>query len=202
MSEKPLTAALKAQTQLNAVNPIWFFEAQFPAPTGTVRGCTLAGGYFKWGGYEWEGLAGIISIDPITETTDIRSQSFRVGVNLFDTDFFNPTLAGDYSGNAAKLWFGCYDASIAEDTSQDTDPRLIADPYLLVDGYLDEDESEDTGSGGKLEFTVIDRLEAMNRKSELRYTHEHQSMLFPSSGDVGLEYIPQLQDQELKWGQG
>ena len=200
MSEKPLTAALKAETQLDEVNPIWFIEAEFPSPTGTVRVCSLGGGYFKWDSYQWQGLGGAIGISPITETTDVRAQSYKVRVNLFDGSWFDPTKLSNYNGNSCKLWFACYDRTTAEDTSQNTDPRLIADPYLMVDGFLDEDETTEDGKSGSLEFTVIDRLETMNRKRQLRYTHEQQKMLFPSSNDRGLEYIPQLQDQELKWG--
>ena len=200
MSEKPLTAALKSQTQADSLNPIFFIEADFPSPTGIIRVCTLGGQFFKWNANQWLGMGGALSINPVTETTDLRAQSYIVGVNLFDGSWFDPTKLGDYNGRSCKIWFGCFDSSIAEDGAADTDPRLIEDPYLLVDGLLDQEETEEDGKSGKLEFTIIDRLEVMNRKSELRYTHEHQAILHPSADDRGLEYIPEIQDKELKWG--
>ena len=201
MSEKPLTAALKTKTQSARLGPIFFVEADFPAPTGIVRVCTLAGGYFKWDGLQWTGLGGVVSISPVTETTDLRAQSYRIGVNLFDGAWFDPAKLGDYNGRSAKLWIGEFDNSIAEDLAADTDPRLTLDPYLLVDGWLDSEEINEGGAdGGTLEFTIIDQLEIINRRSELRYTQEHQNILYPDSGDLGLEFIPSLQDKDLKWG--
>lgn len=200
MSEKPLTAALKTQTQASQLSPVFFIEADFPSPTGTVRVCTLGGQYFKWNGEQWGGLGGVLTISPITDTTDLRAQSYKIGVNLLDGNWLDPTTLGDYNGKDCKIWFGAFDNSITENASLDTDPRLTLDPYLMIDGFLDNDEAELTGQGGNLEFTVIDKLEAMNRRSELRYTQEHQANMFPSSNDRGLENIPALQDKELRWG--
>ena len=200
MSEKPLTAALKTTTQADRVSPIFFIEADFPAPTGIVRVCTLAGQYFKWNSYEWAGIGGALSISPVTDTTDLRAQSYKISVNLFDGSWFDPTKLGDYNGRDCKIWFGTYDSSLAENAALDTDPRLTLDPYLQIDGTLDHDEANIEGTGGTLDFIVIDKLESINRISNLRYTQEAQNTLFPSSDDRGLENIPSLQDKELTWG--
>lgn len=200
MSEKPLTVALRSATQADSLSPLFFIEADFPAPTGIVRVCTLGGDYFKWNGYQWEGFGGVLTISPVTETTDLRAQSYKIGVDLLDGSWLDPTTLGDFNGRSCKLWLGNYDPTIPEDLSADTDPRLTLDPFLLVDGWIDQDELTEDGRSGSLEFTIIDRMEVLNRKSDLRYTQEHQNMLFPSSGDIGLEYIPSLQDKDLKWG--
>ena len=200
MSEKPLSAALRARTQVDYLNPIFFIEADFPAPTGIVRVCTLGGQYFKWNAQQWAGLGGVLTISPITDTTDLRSQSYKIGVDLLDGSWLDPTKLGDYNGRDCKIWFATIDNSIAENAALDTDPRLTLDPYLMIDGFLDFDEAEITGKGGTLDFTVVDKLESMNRKSELRYTQEHQANMFPSSSDRGLENIPAVQDKELRWG--
>lgn len=200
MSEKPLTAALKSQTQAEQVNPVFFIEADFPAPTGIVRVCTLAGEFLKWDAHQWAGLGGLLRINPVTESIDLRTQSYKIGVDNLDGSWFDATKLGNYNGRSCKIWFATYDPTIAESPTADTDPRLTLDPYLLVDGSLDYDEGEESGESGSIEFTVVSQLEAMNRKSELRYTHEHQLALYPDANDLGLEYIPSLQDKDLKWG--
>lgn len=200
MSEKPLTAALKTATQADALSPIFFIEADFPAPTGMVRVCSLGAQYFKWDSHQWLGLGGALALNPLTETTDLRAQSYRVSVNLFDGSWFDPVKLGNYNGRDCKIWFGAFDNTVAENAAADTDPRLTSSPLLLVDGFLDHDEIKEDGKGGTLEVTVVDKLEAINRKSELRYTQEHQDNLHPNANDRGLEHIPALQAQEMRWG--
>jgi hypothetical protein len=47
-------------------------------------------------------------------------------------------------------------------------------------------------------LSLENRLIALDRSKERRYTHEDQQLSFP--GDKGFEFVPDLQDKEIIWG--
>ena len=49
-----------------------------------------------------------------------------------------------------------------------------------------------------IELKLENRLIALERSIERRYTDEDQKNLY--AGDVGFEFIPDLQDKQITWG--
>ena len=49
-----------------------------------------------------------------------------------------------------------------------------------------------------IELKLENRLVALERAIERRYTDEDQKNLF--AGDLGMEFIPDLQDKDIVWG--
>ena len=56
----------------------------------------------------------------------------------------------------------------------------------------------ETGDTSTIELKLENRLIALERPNERRMTDEDQKNLFP--GDIGFEFIPDLQDKQLVWG--
>jgi hypothetical protein len=49
-----------------------------------------------------------------------------------------------------------------------------------------------------IELAVENRLISFDRANERRYTHEDQQIDY--AGDLGFEFIPDLQDKPIIWG--
>ena len=57
------------------------------------------------------------------------------------------------------------------------------------------DEGAETAS---ITLNVENRLIVFDRPKERRFTHEDQQNRF--AGDLGFEFVPDLQDKEIIWG--
>ena len=80
----------------------------------------------------------------------------------------------------------------------DTSKSVIADVYTLFVGKMDVMIIRETGETSTIELKLENRLVALERAIERRYTDEDQKNLF--SGDKGFEFVPDLQDKQLVWG--
>ena len=57
------------------------------------------------------------------------------------------------------------------------------------------DEGPETAT---IALNLENRLIVLDRAKERRYTHEDQQLSF--AGDLGFEFVPDLQDKEIIWG--
>ena len=75
-------------------------------------------------------------------------------------------------------------------------PEIVADPYLAFEGRLDVPRIT-PGETPVVAITYGSRLRDLERPRELRITHEDLQRLF--SGDLGREYVAELQDKTIQW---
>jgi hypothetical protein len=188
MSERTITEAMKIEIDGSVCYPALLMYADFPS--GPVRVWT---GYnqISWDSQIWDGLAGFLTVDFVSESIDSRASGASVTVSGLKSEFFSPIMLGNYQGNTAKMWFALLDESTM---------TPIDDPYLMFSGKMDSDEIEDDGSASTLKIHVENRLADLLRPRAYRYTHEDQQALYPGQNDMGLEFVSVLQDVQLKWG--
>ena len=199
---RPLTDAQREKLASDKVGHI--ILAQADLTTGSVRLSTL-NNRVRWQGHTWLGSGNLISIEVISSTSELATQSFRVGFSYLSADMFDPsTLQRDtFLGRPIRLWYCPFDTTSESvvDPTLDDDPRFIGQPLQFVEGTLDEDELEDNPAAGRgnLRFRVVNHLDVLTRENNLLYTAEHQKYLY-GEDDLGLDNIAAIQDYDFKWG--
>ena len=80
----------------------------------------------------------------------------------------------------------------------DTNKSVIADVYTLFKGKMDIMKIDEGAESATIVLNLENRLIALDRPKERRYTHEDQQLSF--RGDLAFEFVPDLQDKEIIWG--
>lgn len=182
---KDLTAAFTTELDSPDVTIFAAIEAVFPS--GTVNIWTGVGA-LSWDSKTWDGVGALLSLEPIIETTDSRANRIGATLSGLEADFFDPVMAEDYQNGAASMWLGF----MASDGS------VVSDPYLLFSGTMDNDRLVDENDSSSLTIWANSRLDDMLRSRTYRYTNTDQQALH--TGDIGLEFVSQLQDLQINWG--
>jgi hypothetical protein len=182
---RDLSTALNTELTASALRPVVFFSGEFDG--GFVR---LWSGLssIEWDGETWLGAGGLLNISPIEETADIKATGVAISMSGIPASRISTALSAARQGLPGKVWIGALDQNGA----------IIADPYLAFSGRLDVPELDEQGDTATITITYESRLIALERTNERRYTHEDQQIDYP--GDMGFEFVPALQDKQIKWG--
>lgn len=182
-----LTAGFQSAIDSSQVRPFYLFEGVFVS--GTVRAWNGIGD-LSWNSQTWGGLGSFLTFSNIEETSEVRAAGITVTLNGMSSSNISLALQDVRQGYSGKIYLGLFDAS----------NTIIADPYLAFNGRLDSvsiDEGPDTSV---ISINYESRLIDLQKAREIRYTDQEQQRLFP--GDLGLEFVPSMQDMVLNWGRG
>ena len=176
---------------VSAQNVIPFFAVSLAFNTGTL---------YLWNGYgdisltaggstnTYTGLGDATGISPIDEQSAIQASGANLVLNGVKSSLISTALSAQYTNRDGKIFLGMFDTS----------KSVIADVYTLFVGKMDVMIIRETGETSTIELKLENRLVALERAIERRYTDEDQKNLF--SGDKGFEFVPDLQDKQLVWG--
>lgn len=183
MAARDLTAGMLTAIQAGAVRPALLYEGAFDSG-GTPQYVRLwtGMGNLTWDAKTWVGGGHLLGISPITESTKTEAVGFEVTVSGMPSTRISLALSSARKNKPGSLWLALFDASGA----------VIADPYLLQSGRFDMIPIEDSGDTCTITVRYEDRLIALQKPRERRYTHEDQQLR--SAGDLGFEYVQGLQD--------
>lgn len=179
---KTISAALTTALDAAHVQSILFVQADFDS--GTQRYCT-AGATVAWNGQNWLGTGGLISIDPIKESTSVESVGLRVTMSGVPSSMVSLALSETIQGRAITIWVDAMDASGVP----------IASPPQIYAGRMDTmviDESADTAT---ITVTIESEMAALMKAAVRRYTDADQQKAYP--GDLIFNYIPQMVEKVL-----
>lgn len=181
---RDLTAGYQSQLSGGSFRPVVFYEGAFAS--GTLR---LWSGIasIAWNGQTWTGVGGLLGVSEVHESDEIRANGMTVSLSGVDPSRLSLVLGQARSGAAGRLWFGLLDGAGA----------VIADPYLAFEGRLDEPTIDEGGETATISISYESRLIDLERPRERRYTHEDQQIDFP--GDLGFQYVAELQDKVVVW---
>lgn len=185
MSERDLTAGMKAVTESAHVAPIMF--AFFDFASGPVRVWTGYGNIVM-GGDTYVGTGDLGTVGNIEETAEVAAKGTSFQLSGIPSEMIALALADAYQGRAAKLWIAAMD-----DTGS-----IVADPYQIFSGRMDVIEIQDGADTSTISLSAESRLIDLNRTRERRYTDEDQKIDYPT--DEGLKFISALQNRQLLWG--
>jgi hypothetical protein len=182
---RTLTTAFKNAIASQHLNPRFFIEVELAATTIRYwtgsRDITVAS-------QTWEGNGYLNGIGEVTLTRRIENQGLEIELAGELEVLVSMAMQSTMQNKGAYIYLGFLDSSGA----------VISDlsPYFI--GIFDNAEIEDNPNGAKIKMQFQNLMIEDDGENELRYTHQTQIALF--SGDLGFEYVEQLEDFRGYWG--
>lgn len=186
---RSITTAFKNAIVDQVVRPLLACELEFS--TGTLR---------FWNGYgdltmtaggssnTFTGLGDLMNVSAISESDQIEAIGASLSLTGIKSSLISAALSANYTNRNASIFLGLFDTS----------KSVIADVYTLFKGKMDIMKIDEGPESATIVLNLENRLIALDRARNRRYTHEDQQLSF--SGDLGFEFIPDLQDKEIIWG--
>ena len=195
--------------QRDVVQP--FLAVDLAFDSGNVRAWTGLG-TLSVGGVDYVGTATIMSISPIEETIEIAARGAQFVLTGIPSDLLSLALSEPYQGRIAKIYFGMM--SVPERLLTEAGAIITTENLLPLDissgnqselveifsGFMDTMQIADEVETSTITLTAENRLISLERPKNRRYTSEDQKREF--SADLGLDFVNDLQDKEIKWGGG
>jgi len=186
---RSITTAFNNAIKSQVVRP--FLACELAFSTGTL--------YF-WNGYgditmtaggssnTFTGLGDLMNVSPITESDQVEAIGASLSLTGIKSSLISAALSALYTNRNASIYLGLFD----------TNKSVIADVYTLFKGKMDIMKIDEGAETATITLNVENRLIAFDRPRERRFTHEDQINRF--AGDLGFEFVPDLQDKEIIWG--
>lgn len=186
---RSITTAFNNAITSQVVRPFLAVELEFS--TGTLR---------FWNGYgdltmtaggtsnTFTGLGDLMGVSAVSESDQVEAIGATLSLTGIKSSLISAALSANYTNRNASIFFGLFD----------TNKSVIADVYTLFRGKMDIMKIDEGAESATIVLNLENRLIALDRPKERRYTHEDQQLSF--SGDLGFEFVPDLQDKEIIWG--
>lgn len=182
---RDITAAVQTASEESVVRPA--LAAEIEISGGFVR-CWNGRGSLTIDGDTYTGVGNFAGVSAIEETEDLRAVGFTLSLAGIDSTYVSAALQSIRQGLPAKLYLLLLDSSRS----------VIADPVPLASGFTDVPTLMEGGDTATISISVESRLLELDKTGTSRYTDEEQQRLWP--GDRGFEFVPALQDAEVKFG--
>ena len=186
---RSITTAFNNAVTSQVVRPILACELEFS--TGTLR---------FWNGYgdlvmtaggssnTFTGLGDLMNVSAISESDQVEAVGAQLSLTGIKSSLISAALSANYTNRNASIFLGLFD----------TNKAVIADVYTLFKGKMDIMKIDEGPETATIALNLENRLIVLDRAKERRYTHEDQQLSF--AGDLGFEFVPDLQDKEIIWG--
>jgi hypothetical protein len=162
-----------------------FIDLDFP--DGHVRLHTRIGPII-WGGYTWDGVGKLGSIEIGTEDTELRPVAWRLTLSGVDAALVTAARGEDYHGRAVRMYRGWLDT---------TTHALVATPERRRSGLMDSMQITLGQNTATISVSCESELARWQRQRGLLYTHESQQIIY--AGDRGFDMVPIIQTRILNW---
>jgi len=186
---RDVTSAFNTAIKAKYVRPI--FAIELDISDGTLR---LWGGYgalnMTIGGVSktFTGTGDLLGFTPIQETSTLQMTGITVSVTGIKASLISSILSAEYTNRNGTLYMGLFDTS----------RNVIADVYTLFKGKMDVANIQEGAETSVITLNIESRMVQFDLPLNRMYTVEDQEVDF--TGDLGLEFIPDLQDKEIIWG--
>lgn len=174
-------------TELSAgtIRPFIFYEGEFD--TATVRFTTHAYD-LTWNASTWLANGFLIDFSDVQENNELRADSMSITLNGIPNSVVALLLNDTDNQQRGYLYLGMLTSSL----------QIVPNPVRIFSGMLDSIEIEDSPEGVIATINYENRLADLQRPRQFRYTDATQQSLY--SGDLGFQYVNQLQDWTAFWG--
>ena len=187
MSDRSLTSGVQAAIDAAVVRPAILLFLDLPG--GAVYSWTGTGN-IDYDGNTYLGVGDHLGFSEIPETADSSSQGIEITLSGIDSTILPDVIGSAYQGADCRVDLALFDAAGA----------IIADPITLFRGLLDRGRVRDDGENATIVLSVESRLLDLLRPRQWRYTDADQQLLYPGAGDLGLEFVPRIQNLHIEWG--
>lgn len=182
---RTMNASIKAAFTAATLRPFILTEFEFPAVTMRLWSGI---GILTWNGDDYTGAGRLLQIRPAEETDGLDANGAVFELSGVPSDLISAGLTAEYQGRPCRIYVGVLDGG----------NNIIADPVNIFTGLMDVMSLDDDPEFPVISLTAESELVVLNKARDRRYTHEDQQIDFP--GDLGLEFVPSLQDKEINWG--
>ena len=135
----------------------------------------------------YSGVGTLGNITAITETTEVSAKGIELTLTGVPTEYVSLALSGSYRGRDVAVYMVVYSSSFSD-----------YDQINLFKGYMDQMTIEEGADTSIIKLKCENRLIALNRVRDLRYTDEIQKESYPT--DKGLEFVSSLGLRDIYWG--
>ena len=154
-----------------------------------------------WTGYHditigsdtYVGGGNLLEISSIQESSEVKATGMSIALSGLDSSIVSSALTENVQGTVVKVFFG-----VLETSSNAT--AVVDTPYQTFEGFIDTMSILEDGNTAQISVDVENKLVALERPLNRRYTDQDQKNLF--AGDKGLEFVESLQDKSIVWGGG
>jgi hypothetical protein len=180
-----LTTAFKNALVADRLSPRFFIELELAS--STIRYWTGSRD-ITVNSVVWSGNGYLNEIGQVTLTRRIEAQGLEVQIAGQLEALVSMAMQSTAQNKGATIYLGFLDATGA----------VISDlsPYFI--GVFDNAEIADNPDSATITLRFDNLLIENEADNELRYTHQTQISLF--AGDIGFEYVEQLEDFRGYWG--
>lgn len=145
-------------------------------------------GPLAWGADTFTGVGLFGGVALVPETSDLQANGVQFQLSGVAPENVALALSSIYFGKSAKLWVGLFDET----------GNLIPDPVLIFAGLTDVPSLDESPDSPRISVTAENRLIDLERARTRRYTSQDQRAEYPE--DKGFDYVPSLQDAQIRWG--
>lgn len=143
-----------------------------------------------WNGDTWDAIGRPERIENIEETTELRATNTQIVISGIPSAYVSNALSENYRNRTGKIYLCCVKSS---------DPtQVVADPIEIFSGYMDQQTISDDGQTATITIDLESKMIDFTRPRRKLWTHEDQQIANP--GDLGLQYVAELQNKEIIWG--
>ena len=184
-----ITSAMTSLALAGEVKPLLLVEALFDsnAPSSYI---------YLWNGIgdlshdskTYIGAGDLLSISTIQESVELQANGVTLQLAGVGDPLLSKAKTENYQGREVNIKLGGFDASNS----------IIADPVIVFSGFMDTMTITDDGQIGTIALTVENRLIEFEKARVRRFTDNDQRIDYPN--DDGLEYVSQIQEKAIVWG--
>lgn len=183
---RDLSPAFAAAATAGTIRPAVLLELEFHS--GILRLWDGIGD-LEWDGKTFTGGGLLLAGSIAEETQELEAKNAVFELNGAPDSVVILALAeSHYSGRTARAWLGLFDDTGA----------LVEDPVRIFSGKMDTMPIVDDPQKPVVQLNVENDLARLTRAKERRWTHEEQQADY--RGDLFFEFVPQMQDREISWG--
>jgi hypothetical protein len=181
---RTITGATLAQFQAATMTPVILAAISFT--TQTLR-LAIAPADIVFGGQTYLANGWLRPPTQISDSRGSRSSGVQIELSGIPSAIVSLILTGLNASQTLNLWIGAWASG-----------AMVVDPYLAFKGTVDVPEISDDPANCRAVISYEDDLVLLERTNEIRLTHEAQQSRF--SGDLGFQYVEQLESFAGWWG--
>ena len=166
----------------DVINPFFAVELLFDSPNEIHLWTGV--GDLDYDGKIWTGAGNLLDISSVNEAADLAVRGATITLSGMTSEVVSLALQEPYQGRVCNIYFG-----VTSDTTALTQ---------VFSGYMDQMNIQENPDTSTIELTVENKLIDLERPRVARYTSAYQKSVY--AGDLGLDFIEDLQDKEIVWG--
>lgn len=178
---RSLSAAMITHFTSQSTAPLFLIDLDFSS--GHVRAWTGYGD-LTFDSNTYTGVGQLLNISPIQEAQGVVTSSVSLSYTP-QAALLSAALGEDHRGRPGVIYFGAW-----------ANDALVADPVVYFRGFMEPMTIHDAGTTGRIDLNLINKLSRFSPKP-IRVNNQAQQSRY--SGDLGLEFVPSIQEKKFTW---